>query len=344
MIDARITASSRTEPAFLSQDPSAPTAKGVPLFSMRFENRTGLTVSDGHPVLSVNMPAFGAGSPVAETWVVPVGATPQEAPRSSAQLPMVTHRVGDYLAICALIEGAPGTIAAQTERVYSACLQALAAHPALRLLRAWNYLPGINETDAAGLERYQAFCLGRARALDTAQSGQAQICAATGIGCHGDGPIAICLLAGPQARHLENFRQMPAFEYPAQYGPRSPSFARASLLDQSGGKPRLLVSGTAAILGHETQFKGDLNGQIAVLISNIRYLISRENLARNGIEGDGFALHHMRNVKAYIREQADIGAALSQLSAGLGIEASEIVPFNVDVCRSDLLIEIEGFF
>ena len=63
------------------------------------------------------------------------------------------------------------------------------------------------------------------------------------------GPLAIGFLAGRAVpRHFENPRQVPAFEYPAQYGPRPPSFSRATAVKAGEGR-WIFISGTAAVVG-----------------------------------------------------------------------------------------------
>ena len=63
------------------------------------------------------------------------------------------------------------------------------------------------------------------------------------------GSTASVVFAATEAtpRHFENPLQVPAYEYPGEYGPRSPSFARATVVAQPG--PCLFVSGTRDACG-----------------------------------------------------------------------------------------------
>ncbi|MBL6751613.1 MAG: pteridine-dependent deoxygenase, partial [Nevskia sp.] len=123
------------------------------------------------------------------------------------------------------------------------------------LWRVWHYLGGITQGEGDA-ERYRRFCAGRHRAFAAHPGFEAQVPAATAIG-PADGGLILVALAGRQpGRQVENPAQTSAFHYPRSYGPRSPSFSRAVLLPGSGGA-RLLVSGTASIVGHASVFPGD---------------------------------------------------------------------------------------
>ena len=71
--------------------------------------------------------------------------------------------------------------------------------------------------------------------------------------------------------NVENPLQMPAYEYPDTYGPRSPSFARATTVT-TAGVASLYVSGTASIRGHRT-VGATLEEQIKVTMENIDALL-----------------------------------------------------------------------
>src|SRR4051812_16306051 len=127
-----------------------------------------------------------------------------------------------------------------------------AATRTLKLYRIWNYVPQINRVDD-GLENYRRFFRGRSHAFEEhfGHGFQYQLPAASAVGAL-NGPLAVAFLAGQaNPRHFENPRQVPAFEYPPAYGPRPPSFSRATLI-RTAAEQELFVSGTAAIRGHAT--------------------------------------------------------------------------------------------
>jgi hypothetical protein len=145
-------------------------------------------------------------------------------------------------------------------------------------------------------------------------------------------------VAAPRApRHLENPEQLPAYRYPKEHGPFSPSFARATLATWAG-RPLAFVSGTAAIKGHATVAPGSLAGQLDCTLDNLR-LISRtagwgEDLgASAGVE---------RHFKVYLRHAADLPAAERRLSAALFRPGDRVVWLEADICRAELNVEIEA--
>jgi chorismatase len=208
----------------------------------------------------------------------------------------------------------------------------------------WNFIEGINANNDDGLELYRDFCLGRAEAFERFPA-DIEMPAATGIGSLGGG-IGFYFLAAHAAErvNVENPRQQPAYHYPRQYGPKSPSFARATcLLATSEGLPerqQTFVSGTASIIGHRTAHPNDLRRQCAETFENIAQLISGPNLANYGIDR-GYQLTDLTNLKVYVRHMADLDA-VRKLCVDAFSPQAELAFFNVDICRSDLLVEIEG--
>jgi chorismate lyase / 3-hydroxybenzoate synthase len=221
----------------------------------------------------------------------------------------------------------------------------LAAHLGYpHIFRLWNFIAGINSTNASGLETYRDFCRGRAEAFTSYPD--IVMPAATGIGATSGG-IVFYFLASRDQRWtaLENPRQQAAYQYPEKYGPRSPSFARGTFLrtdepDPAGTDGQLFVSGTASIIGHDTVHRDDLARQCEVTFENIELLMSAENLARYGIER-GCSLADLTAVKAYVRRPADVEQVRSRCAEVLSPKA-QLVVLVADICRSDLLVEIEG--
>ncbi len=208
-------------------------------------------------------------------------------------------------------------------------------HPCL--LRAWNFMPDINHGQG-DQERYRRFCLGRARTLERVGINLPELCAGTAIGGR-DPNLRIFLLVGSRPGvNIENPRQVSAYRYPRIYGPRSPSFARATALPQPDGQMLLMISGTASVVGHQTLHEGDLIGQLDEIERNLRSLLaeSAARLARPqlGDFGPGALL------RAYVRHRADwpgVQAHLARAWPGVAV-----VGLEGDICRSDLLVEIEA--
>jgi chorismate lyase / 3-hydroxybenzoate synthase len=204
------------------------------------------------------------------------------------------------------------------------------------LLRVWNYLPRINEPEQ-GLERYRRFNLGRHEAF--AQSGrditEENVPAASVLGCAA-GPMVIYFLAShTPGKPIDNPRQTTAYRYPEQYGPRSPIFVRA-MLASFPDRQCLMLSGTASIVGHETVHKGDVRQQAQETLRNIRTLLQQaypdgpEDCRRGSIQ-----------LKAYVRHAQDIAPIQECVEQEFG-PGQHTVYLQSDICRSDLLLEIEG--
>lgn len=206
------------------------------------------------------------------------------------------------------------------------------------LYRVWNYVPRINAVEC-GLENYQRFCRGRSHAFEQhfGQAFQRRLPAASAVGAL-HGPLAVAFVAGTAApEHFENPRQVPAFEYPAIYGPRPPSFSRATRVPV-GAKAELFVSGTAAIRGHATIAAHDLAGQLAC---------TRDNLELIGVTAGagprfGAAEGWRRSFKVYLRHVADLAAIQADLQQHLLRPGDSVTYLHSDLCRADLLVEIEA--
>ncbi|MEV5968478.1 FkbO/Hyg5 family chorismatase [Streptomyces sp. NPDC051921] len=284
----------------------------------------------GNPDLTVPMAVTGTGEPFREVWTV------DGSPRWALRDDLAYAHDGHHLFIAGLLpeqDVYTPPVRALYEKAF-----ALASHLDYgHIFRMWNFVGDIVGTNAEGMEVYQDFVQGRAQAFRThLGDGTAQLPAATGIGTQSRG-IAFVLLAtrGGVPRHLENSNQTAAYHYPDQYGPKPPSFARATLLDDT-----LYVSGTASILGHETVHRGDVRRQTRQTLDNIAHLISRDNLAAQGVDAD-HSLKDLRLIKAYVRHDSDIPAVreVCEETLGAGLEVKYL---NVAVCRDDLLVEIEG--
>lgn len=206
------------------------------------------------------------------------------------------------------------------------------------LLRAWNYLPRINEAEQ-GLERYRCFNVGRHEAF--AQAGRSiseeNVPAASVLGCS-SGPMAIYFIASRRAgKPVDNPRQLTAYKYPEQYGPRSPIFVRA-MQTNFGEQQCLFVSGTASIIGHETVHAGSAGQQTQETLRNIRTLLSQAYPSGTADGGTGRML-----LKAYVRHAQDMEQVRAHVEQEFGA-VQQTVYLLSDICRTDLLLEIEGVY
>lgn len=206
------------------------------------------------------------------------------------------------------------------------------------VLRFWNYIADINGA-SQGLERYRQFNIGRQDAFlgcGRKIAGGA-VPAASAVGCDA-GPLTVCFFAGRMAAPvaIENPRQISAYRYPAEYGPRSPTFSRASIARVNGGD-LLFISGTASIVGHRTLHAGDAAAQTRESMANIDALVAEaQRLAPDA----GFSLQQLC-YKVYVRHAHDIEVIASELRRTLGTPIRALF-LRADICRADLLVEIEA--
>ena len=203
-------------------------------------------------------------------------------------------------------------------------------------LRLWNFVSHIN-LDQDGAERYQQFSLGRRNALARRPGFERALPAATAIGTH-DGGLSLCFLAARTAGEpVENPRQVSAFHYPPEYGPASPSFARATLV-RGSDCVRLFVSGTASVVGHRTQHPGAAHAQLEETLRNVDALL-RHAADRT----PPAAPYRPIGLKVYLRSEHNAPALLTRLQAHFGPGVPLLCVVG-DICRRDLLLEIEGVF
>ena len=225
---------------------------------------------------------------------------------------------------------------AASQEAYDRIFRLLDAQGLPQLWRVWNYFTDING-ESHGLERYRQFNIGRQDAfLACARRATGNVPAACAIGLAG-GPLSIAFMAGEQpATAIENPRQVSAYDYPADYGPRSPTFSRAALAALPG-QEILFVSGTASIVGHRTVHAGDAAAQCREVLANIDAVIAAAN---RQCRSAAYTLDDL-SYRVYVRHAADLGRVREALAERLGA-AADIVCVLADICRADLLLEIEA--
>jgi chorismate lyase/3-hydroxybenzoate synthase len=205
-------------------------------------------------------------------------------------------------------------------------------------LRIWNYIADING-DENSVERYKHFCVGRYAGLESFDIPEHMLPAASGVGSSSNGILIYFLAARDPGIQVENPRQVSAFHYPAQYGPKSPAFSRAMVKDWGTCK-HLYISGTASIVGHESIHRDNVLAQLKECLRNIGGLV------RSAQTGHGLPIQtpaDLSQIKVYIRNRQDYAAIQRQIRAQLGA-AVPVIFLRGDLCRKDLLVEVEGFY
>ena len=290
------------------------------------------------PVQRIFAPLLGATSPVVqENWLTTLPL------RSGGSDDIVWCRNDGVLyGVLELSEAdflpMPGcsSLQAASAEAYRRIFRLLDAQDMPHLWRVWNYLADIN-LETEGLERYRQFNIGRQDAFVACRRGATgNVPAACAIGLVG-GTLNIAFMAGTTpAVPVENPRQVSAYNYPADYGPRSPTFSRAALVYPEG-QEILFISGTASIVGHQTVHPGDVVGQCRESMANIAAVLAEANRLRRS---PAFMLSALC-YRVYVRHAGDFDKVRAALRTLIG--AAEVVYVQADICRHDLLLEIEAF-
>ena len=221
-------------------------------------------------------------------------------------------------------------------RGYEALTSHVAGSRTPELLRIWNYLDAITlgEGDA---ERYRQFCLGRAAGLGAFETGR--LPAATAIGrCDDERVFQLYWLSAREpGTPLENPRQVSAYHYPRQYGPQPPSFARA-MLPADGADMPLLLSGTAAVVGHASRHEGELLGQLEETFANFDALLGAARERRPDLPE---AFGAGTRLKVYVRDREDLPVVARALDERFGDAVPRVI-LHAAICRRELAVEIDG--
>jgi chorismate lyase/3-hydroxybenzoate synthase len=290
---------------------------------------------------------FGSDAPVdgdpryLRVPLQPHGAAPLEVWRANA--PVRSGRDGDIawatdgeLLFGAIeVDEAAIGITAAARHAYARMTEFVSASDTPHILRIWNYLDAITLGEG-DTERYREFCVGRAQGLGAFDA--TTLPAATAIGrCDDERVVQVYWLASrTPGTPLENPRQVSAYRYPRRYGPQPPSFARA-MLPPTDHMP-LLLSGTAAVVGHASQHDGELQAQLDETFRNFDALIDSARQHRPELPahfGGGTRL------KVYVRDDHDLPQVEQALQARFGDSVPRIV-LHAAICRRELAVEIDG--
>ena len=119
----------------------------------------------------------------------------------------------------------------------------------------------------------------------------------------------------------------------------TPKFERAKLYETGEDQYSMLISGTAAIQAEESLAKEDAGKQAEITFDNIRRLIDYglEHLKRYGMKVEKTTFNYLR---VYIKRNEDFSAVKAICESNI----MEIAPVYLiaDICRAELLVEIEG--
>lgn len=285
-------------------------------------------IPDQIPVAIVEMPQLGP-EPLLEIWTAGV-------PVKSARTGNIHwSRTAGFIFGCYRQPPHEG-LESVTYQAYQEVFSLLESEDVPNLLRVWNYFAAINVDEEDGVERYKHFCIGRHDAFAQFDRLQTEdIPAASAVGSQGGQFVLYFVAATRRGAAVENDRQVSAYEYPPQYGPRSPLFSRATQVSWLKD-PQLFISGTASIVGHASTCLGDAAQQTSETLKNISRVLGQ---AFPGQCHQNFAL--LRSLKVYIRHASDFSLIQSIIENLIG-KRIPCLYLLADICRSELLLEIEA--
>lgn len=249
---------------------------------------------------------------------------------------LVSARVADAVQLSA------DEFRAATIEAYRAVFDRLGkvGHP----VRFWNFLPAIHQEMGGGRNQYMIFNGGRFEAFEQRYGGRDafghQVATATAVGHDNPDLVIHCLASDQPGRHVGNPRQISPHCYSEKFGPLPPCFARATVVQEPENISLLLVGGTASIRGEDSQHVGDLQQQCDETLRNLAALVQAAGAA--GKSADEMApLSRFGELRVYHARSADAGWLGDYLPARFpNVRRMEFC--RADLCRSELLVEIEG--
>lgn len=219
------------------------------------------------------------------------------------------------------------------------------------IVRQWNYVGEILDLSYANgrtMQNYQIFNEVR-NSYYTQYRKCSSFPAATGIGMNSTHVGIDCYAIGNSSNvqiiPISNPNQEESYQYgqdvlvgDAIVHKQAPQFERAILL-KSGASSRLIISGTAAIIGQKTIGIGDVVQQTKTTIDNIETLVSRTNLMNHCFNAEEYPDKYSY-LRVYVKYRSDITTVKQICTEKYGDVPMTFV--QADICRDNLLVEIEA--
>ena len=175
--------------------------------------------------------------------------------------------------------------------------------------------------------------------------GQAVYPASTGIGMCGDG-IAMSATAIDTDRKdvfllpLENPQQTPVYEYEEVYSPESPKFVRA-MAEAIGDYVVIWISGTASIVQLQDAARRSSRQTSRADAHQYRVAALAEEPLTTRRLGAAATLRDLAKLRVYVKRPQDYPIIRKVCEKRCG-KSIPVIYVLADVCRSDLLVEMEG--
>jgi enamine deaminase RidA (YjgF/YER057c/UK114 family) len=216
--------------------------------------------------------------------------------------------------------------------------------PVHSVIRQWNYIENILGMEGEK-QRYQEFNNVRSE-FYASHFNQTGFPAATGIGMNRGGVIIEFVAVNSTdavSLPLDNPVQTAAHGYSQNVlvgnetsQKSTPKFERARYLEIFG-KKMVFISGTASIRGEKTLGQDNPAEQTRITIENIRQLYSPEVLSKINT---GPLRPRYGHARVYVKNRKDFVTIKKTFQRFFG--KLPVVYIVADICREDLLVEIEG--
>ncbi|MFI3280269.1 MAG: hypothetical protein SNG49_07950 [Rikenellaceae bacterium] len=302
----------------------------------------------------VTQPLLDGGHYVAEVQMIAVDVTHKELD-GVRYITMQNENMKRIMA-CGVCGSVEDSIRKQSDDLFLK-IEKLLEHEGFEvsdIFRQWNYIPQITAVDAANYQHYQAFNDSRSefyRKGDWTQNGYP---AATGIGMD-CGAVTVDFIAVKPTNDkmrivpIDNDLQLAAHVYSQEVligeegdvieGRSTPKFERAKALGNAEEGYICFISGTAAIRGESSMDSTDAASQTIQTMENIEHLISDHTCNKYGIELSSKD-REIHSARAYVKFDKDT-AEIKRVTEDRWRETS-VVYLLADVCREELLVEIEA--
>lgn len=215
------------------------------------------------------------------------------------------------------------------------------------IIRQWNYIGNITDFEN-GNQHYQLFNNARSEFYKNVNFPNGYP-AATGISMSLNSIFVSVLAIVPTSETviaaIDNSLQVPAYKYSESVLVEgktnnlktTPKFERGKFI--TNGKSQIFyVSGTAAIRAEQSTNPNDAALQTQQTIENINFLISNENIERYTIEKNVYL--SLNSIRVYVKRCEDYSIIKAEVEkAWPNVTAIYLL---AEVCRTELLVEIEG--
>lgn len=245
------------------------------------------------------------------------------------------------------------TIREQSHGIFSKIAEIMEneSMPISSIIRQWNYIEKITAYDANGYQHYQEF--NEARSLFYKEVEWLEgYPAATGIGMQWGGILVdldalYCRDEGVRVYAVNNPLQVAAHTYSQkvllgkkdemQLYKTTPKFERGKAVWKCT-HGIFYISGTAAIRDEQSLGAVGIEKQTLITLENIEYLASRENLDCSGIPVTRNAVFII--LRVYVKYWEDMEQTKRIIKERY--PDLPVIYTLADICRSELLVEIEG--